>query len=177
MDMKEKEFTDKELDFVTMDAIAYLYGQENSDLAKDEFDSLVKDAREKLEDESFMQKLRNLKPKGQVTVSILFQYSNDDIQYISRLKFTIRKSQSRQIERYYLDVGAAFRDYEQYYPFHFKELWICNRACGKLDAIKKCINDPVFMNETKEELCNLINEKCWNSYLALMTDDDTYFKS
>ena len=150
-------------------ATASLYAMEHCDIVRGNFSRLFQMLVSSFEDETFIERLHKLGPRGTVTHSIKLNPQNNVLCFADKLWFKVKRSSSSSMERFYVSVGLTFK-LSEYNCIPYKKIWVSHVAAGPIDLIQYLLGAPSCEKIVCDKLSEHVYDTCFASIEAMFSD-------
>lgn len=141
------------------------YAMEHEKVVNDNFGLLYDLLVASLNDETFQERLENLKTRGRVNIDVLLKPQDNLICFAKKMWFIIRRNTSEYRKWYYVDVGVDLNETD-INMFGYNNVWIARVAKGELDDVRKQICSEGF----KENLCERLKSCIYEVYYRFVKE-------
>ena len=150
-------------------ATASLYALEHRDIVRENFSRLFQMLVSSFQDDTFIERLHKLGPRGTVTRSIKLNPQNNVLCFADKLWFKVKRSSSSSMERFYVSVGLTFK-HSEYNCIPYKKIWVSYVAAGPIDLIQYLLGAPSCEKIVCEQLSEHVYDTCFNSIEAMFSE-------
>lgn len=150
-------------------ATASLYALEHRDIVRENFSRLFQMLVSSFQDDTFIERLHKLGPRGTVTRSIKLNPQDNVLCFADKLWFKVKRSSSPSKERFYVSVGLTFK-LSEYNCIPYKKMWVAYVAAGPIDLIQFLLGAPSCEEIVCEKLSEHVYNTCFDSIEAMFSD-------
>lgn len=150
-------------------ATASLYAMEHRDIVMENFSRLFQMLVSSFHDDTFIERLRKLGPRGTITRSIKLNPQDKVLCFADKLWFKVKRSSSPSKERFYVSVGLTFK-LSEYNCIPYKKIWVAYVAAGPIDLIQYLLGAPSCEKIVCEQLSEHVYDTCFNSIEAMFSE-------
>ena len=151
-------------------ATASLYAMEHRDIVRGNFSRLFQMLVSSFQDDTFIERLHKLGPRGTVTRSIKLNPQDNVLCFADKLWFKVKRSSSSK-ERFYVSVGLTFKHSEyNCIPYKYKKVWVSHVAAGPIDLIQYLLGAPSCEKIVCDKLSEHVYDTCFASIEAMFSD-------